>query len=133
MMAAWRGYTDHHDYGDEWPGPREERPAPATIPDRGRYDADLAPAFTALAAMYGPRDRRTIAHLERLIASLRRQNDALRTDREGVELALKDSAADLAKQDRELIYLRTMNAHQARTIDDLRQRLAGRDLTGWEL
>lgn len=96
------------DHGDEWQ-PRADRPAPVAIPNRGRYDADLAPAFTALAAMYGPQDRAT-PHLERLIASLRRQNDALRADR--------------AKQETELAHLRALTIHQTRTIDDQRRQLA---------
>lgn len=131
-MAPWNGDTDHRDYGDEQPR-ASAAPHPATIPDRGRHDADLQPAFAALTAMYAPQDARTIAHLERIINRLHRQNDALRSDRAGIELALRDSAADLAKQDTEIAYLRAMTLHQTRTIDDLRQRLAGRDLTGWEL
>jgi hypothetical protein len=55
------------------------------IPNRSRYDDDLAPAFAALTARYAPQDARTILQMERIINRLRRQNDALRSDREGIE------------------------------------------------
>jgi hypothetical protein len=135
-MDSWSD-TDHRDYGDECQPRASEAPHPATIPDRGRHDADLAPAFAALTAMYAPQDARTVLHLQRLIARLRRQNDALRSDREGVELALRDSAADLAKQDTEIAYLRAMTLHQTRSLVALRERIAELEalhaLTGWEL
>jgi hypothetical protein len=96
-MAAWRGYTDHRDYGDEWqPRASEDAhepsapPPPATIPDRSRRDADVRAKIVAFQA----RDRDAALlrqHCERVEtanATLRDEALALRRDLRKVTDAL---------------------------------------------
>jgi hypothetical protein len=111
-----------------------------TVPDRSRSDPDIAAYLRTLRAVHTNPEAGEVAHLRALLARLRRSYDDLADTCAGLELALKDSAADLALQDQQIAYLRTVNAAQAAEIaalraerDELLALLDGRGLGGWAL
>lgn len=111
-----------------------------TVPNRSRYDPDVAACLRTLRAMHTTPEAGEVAHLRALLARLRRSYDDLVDANEGIELALKDSAADLALQDQQIAYLRTVNAAQAAEIAaqraeraELQALLDGRGLGEWAL
>lgn len=93
-MAEWRGYTDHHDYGDEWQ-PRasaesrrrgESMPKPVAFPreawelrrDLRAYEGEIALLSRTNDALAGELDaaHETIARLRAALAAEQAGRDA---------------------------------------------------------
>jgi non-ribosomal peptide synthetase component F len=112
----------------------------ATIPDRSRSDPDIAAYLRTLRAMHTNPEAGEAAHLRALLARLRRSYDDLADTCAGIELALQDSARELARQDSQIAHLTALTLHQTQSILDLRAERAellalldGRGLGGWAL
>lgn len=112
----------------------------ATIPDRSRHDPDIAALLRTVRAMHTNPEAGEVAHLRALLARLRRSYDDLADTCAGLELALRDSAGELARQDGQIVHLTALTIAQTRTILDLRAERAellaqidGRGPGGWTL